>query len=317
MTETGKSNLLFLITVIVFIAGTVLYSFISVRTAPDVYVDLLISEALVAAPAIIFARHEKLTAKSLGNRPLKGWSLLCLIGIAITITPLMSLLNVISSLFSGNAVSGLSEEIIDRPVVLNMIFIALLPALAEEFVFRGVIFHGFRGQGFLKAVLLSGLFFGLMHMNFNQFSYGFAMGIVFAVLVEVTGSLFASITVHFLLNFQTVALLAWYSGYSAEYAAGYASEETQVIALSAAAGTAYTVFTIAVLAVAAAVGTFLAYLLIRQLAKQSGREDYMRWVIGGGESSVLAFRPKEKIADVFFIAAVVLSAAMMVLNQIL
>ena len=50
---------------------------------------------------------------------------------------------------------------------------------------------------------MSGLIFGLMHLNFNQFSYGFVLGVIFAAVVEASGSIYASMAIHFLINFQS------------------------------------------------------------------------------------------------------------------
>ena len=47
-----------------------------------------------------------------------------------------------------------------------------------------------------KESLLSALFFGIAHMNFQQFSYAFFLGIVFGCLLEATDSIFATITAH-------------------------------------------------------------------------------------------------------------------------
>ena len=58
-------------------------------------------------------------------------------------------------------------------------------------------------MAFGKAALMSGLIFGLMHLNFNQFSYGFVLGVIFAAVVEASGSIYASMAIHFLINFQS------------------------------------------------------------------------------------------------------------------
>ena len=47
---------------------------------------------------------------------------------------------------------------------------------------------------------LSALIFGLLHLNFNQMPYAVYLGIVFALMVEATGSIYTSMLMHFLLN---------------------------------------------------------------------------------------------------------------------
>lgn len=310
MTLKKKHSLLFLITVIVYVGGTSLYGFCGLGARMPVYVSLAFSELMVVLASLVFIKNEKITPKELGNRPLAGSSFICLIGIALLITPLMSLLNVLSSVFAGNAASQIIGRLVGKPMLLNLIFLAAIPAAAEELVFRGVLFHGYRGYGLWPAALVSGLFFGLMHLNFNQFSYGFAMGVILAVLVEATGSLLSSVIVHFIINFQTVLLIEWYSGYSDQLTA----VNTQTVSLTASAASTYTVFALLLLAAAALVATALAMLLIRLLAKLNGRQDYMHWVLKGGEKRILEKRINERLIDGFFAAAVLLCIAIMVLN---
>ena len=54
------------------------------------------------------------------------------------------------------------------------------------------------GQRF--AIIISALFFGLMHQNYAQLFYTFVMGMGMAFLVAKTRSIFPSMLFHFLLN---------------------------------------------------------------------------------------------------------------------
>ena len=47
-----------------------------------------------------------------------------------------------------------------------------------------------------------------MHMNFNQFCYAFVPGIALGILLEATGSIFATMTAHFVVNGWSTALMA-------------------------------------------------------------------------------------------------------------
>lgn len=76
----------------------------------------------------------------------------------------------------------------------------ILPALGEELMFRGAIFSGFRTLGASKAVLLSALLFSLFHVNIHQTVYQFVLGVILAIFVLVSGSIVASILLHFLNN---------------------------------------------------------------------------------------------------------------------
>ena len=91
-------------------------------------------------------------------------------------------------------------------LVLTLVM-ALLPAISEEAFFRGTIqniFLDFRCTP-LAAVILSGLFFATMHMEFDNLLAIWCMGIVLGLLYYYTGSLWVSIMAHFFNNFAVVA----------------------------------------------------------------------------------------------------------------
>ena len=67
--------------------------------------------------------------------------------------------------------------------VVGLILYGLISPLAEEVVFRGVIFNRTRRfYGPALAIVISGLFFGAFHGNLVQGVYGGCMGILMAYL---------------------------------------------------------------------------------------------------------------------------------------
>ena len=91
--------------------------------------------------------------------------------------------------------------------VLNIFLLALLPAVCEELVFRGVIFNGLRkNTKDVTAVLLSAFLFALMHGRLEQLVYPFILGIILGVVVLRTKSIVASMIVHFCNNLIVVTL---------------------------------------------------------------------------------------------------------------
>jgi len=82
-----------------------------------------------------------------------------------------------------------------------VIMMAVFPAIVEEFVFRGVVLQGLRKNGAVVAVLVSSLLFSLYHMNAAQTAYQFIMGLVYASVIIITGSLLLTMLLHFINNF--------------------------------------------------------------------------------------------------------------------
>lgn len=94
---------------------------------------------------------------------------------------------------------------------LELLMTAVLPGFCEEFVHRGLLFHGYRDSGF-KVVIVSALLFSLMHQNIRQTGYTFFDGVVLALLCYYTGSIWPGIFVHFFNN--AVSVLWDYGGYA-------------------------------------------------------------------------------------------------------
>lgn len=83
---------------------------------------------------------------------------------------------------------------------------AVMPAIFEELTFRGVIMTCCKRAGIVKAVLLSALYFGIMHMSLYQLFYAIAAGLIFGVMVYYSNSILTSVTAHFIVNGTQVAV---------------------------------------------------------------------------------------------------------------
>jgi hypothetical protein len=92
--------------------------------------------------------------------------------------------------------------------LFNMVMIAILPAIGEEIMFRGLI------QRLLKewlgnihiAIFISALLFSAMHMQFYGFLPRMVLGMVFGYLFLWTGSLWIPIFAHFIQNGMVVVV---------------------------------------------------------------------------------------------------------------
>ena len=91
-------------------------------------------------------------------------------------------------------------------LVLNLILLAVLPAICEELVFRGIIFNGLKQYGNMKAVFLSATLFMLVHSSVEQTVYPFFVGIVLALLMLRTNNIIYPILLHFLNNAIVVVI---------------------------------------------------------------------------------------------------------------
>lgn len=77
---------------------------------------------------------------------------------------------------------------------------AVIPAICEEFIFRGILCHEYETGGVVRAVAFSSVFFAMLHFNpINILTYLFS-GIVLALVLYASRSLFAAMITHLLYN---------------------------------------------------------------------------------------------------------------------
>ena len=111
----------------------------------------------------------------------------------------------------GNILVGLFQQYLNPEVyqetqslisdgksIWSLIFwMGIIAPLAEEIIFRWLVFLRMRdNMRVVTAALLSGLCFGIYHMNLLQGVYATILGALFALLLEWSGKLFTSVLLH-------------------------------------------------------------------------------------------------------------------------
>ncbi len=234
----------------------------------------LISQAIVLLPALVYVAVHKINIIAcMPYRKLRISDGLLSLLIGYTLIPLMLFINSVSGLFSTNYVQGSVQELVAYPFWLQLLIIAVLPACVEEFVFRGLIYHSYRKNGILGAAVLSGLVFGLMHLNINQLSYAAVMGIIFALLVEATGSMYSSMLAHFAANSYSVILMQLVSMTSN---GSELLEQSAQAAESSMSSMPVIIAQLVMLGLVAAGFLGIAYLLFKKIAVRNGRWEYLK-----------------------------------------
>lgn len=105
-----------------------------------------------------------------------------------------------------NAVTGrtpdfaLQELTLSSPLWANLLFCGILAPIMEEVFYRKLIVDRLLHYGELPAVLISGILFGLIHGNFNQFFYAAMIGMLFGYVYIRTGNLLYTVALHVCVN---------------------------------------------------------------------------------------------------------------------
>ncbi|MCI5873101.1 MAG: CPBP family intramembrane metalloprotease [Clostridiales bacterium] len=90
-------------------------------------------------------------------------------------------------------------------VVYELLGSCLVIPIAEELLYRGVVFKRLRVfLGVWPAILLSAIIFGAVHANLVQFLYAGILGVLLAYLLQSTGKLYAPILGHIAANVAAV-----------------------------------------------------------------------------------------------------------------
>ncbi|MBR1865376.1 MAG: CPBP family intramembrane metalloprotease [Lachnospiraceae bacterium] len=193
----------------------------------------------------------------------------------VTAMPMAQWLNLFSQLFTenqaGEAITQVTQNV---PVWLGIAVIGCLPGLVEETLFRGIMLQAFRRRSIWTGILISAVSFGLMHMNFNQIFYAVYLGIVFALMVEATGSIVSTMLLHMLFNGGNTAvlyLLPKYYEWMGQYSEVYTNVES-VSLMENTLDTSQMLLIILGMAPFALGGIVLTVLLLKVIAKRNGRE---------------------------------------------
>lgn len=94
-------------------------------------------------------------------------------------------------------------------LIINLLLMAVLPAISEELTFRGVLMNLFKVKGESVphlAIWCSAILFSAIHLQFYGFVPRMLMGALFGYMLVWTGSLWTPILMHFTNNAMAVIL---------------------------------------------------------------------------------------------------------------
>lgn len=132
--------------------------------------------------------------------PISNANIKMAVAVIISAYPVVVILNRFSMFFVKNQVMEVVPYMMRMGYFPMLFVMAVMPAFNEEFLCRGILYGAYRQRAKTTGIWLSALVFGLFHLNFNQMLYAVYLGIVLALMVEATGSIYTSMLMHFLLN---------------------------------------------------------------------------------------------------------------------
>ena len=182
MKSISKAHFLLVITTAVFMITGIVMSFLPAQIRMDMptWFIMSVGSLTILVPPVIYCAVKRISLpQAIGLKKTRPVNVLMAVLVLICFTT-------------------------NLPVML--LVMAVLPAISEELLFRGILYNTYRKAAPLMGVFLSALFFALLHGNFNQIPYAFFLGLVLALMMEATGSIIIPVIMHFLMNGSNVLI---------------------------------------------------------------------------------------------------------------
>lgn len=91
-------------------------------------------------------------------------------------------------------------------LILLLLSVAVLPALLEEFLVRGILLSATRKFGLCFSLFCSGFFFAFLHNTWLQIPFTFVLGILLAYFTLRFNTIWIAVISHFIFNLNSVIL---------------------------------------------------------------------------------------------------------------
>jgi membrane protease YdiL (CAAX protease family) len=187
-------------------------------TSPTwIAISVLASEAVLATLVWRFLRrhrvflHEVCPLGVPSLRDLSG-SLLCVFGLAPLAGLVAELVRrvVPRDLNAETMVVGLAKGVTAAELVCVVLATAVVPAIVEELLFRGILTRAFLGRSNLRALSVPSAMFAIFHLEPTQVAGTFVLGLGFGLARLYTDSVLTSIFCH--LVYGSYVLIDVYAG---------------------------------------------------------------------------------------------------------
>lgn len=217
-----RTYFIYFIVILLFVGIRILssigaFSFIKIDALKDYTATLLIQVVIMGiVPIMLYKLFTKKSFKQIfkdfGFKKISFKAVLycVLIGILVYIVNIYvaSIFSYILSIFGystgGSSASG-ETNISILGFIVSTIFVAVFPGIFEEITHRGMLMRGVANTlGYKKAIVISSIMFGLMHLNVSQCFYATFIGLIIGFVASSSGSIFPAMILHFMNNFMNV-----------------------------------------------------------------------------------------------------------------
>ena len=220
MKKTDKKVLFAPLTVVAMLLLLLLFDIFNITdadSAPEILLRIIAVQVLVFVMTALFYAFA-MKVRFVKNTALRPFApsrialIITLLGVMVTGSFLISVASnlILGSEGSTSATTELYGAIsAEGGALLTVLAVCVIPALCEEFAFRGVLLSQLRHCRAFPACLVCALLFATVHFDLHNFVSNVFCGLVLGWLVMVTRSLIASMVLHALYNVTVLFALPY------------------------------------------------------------------------------------------------------------
>lgn len=256
----------------------------------ELIIDLLYYLPFIALPAFLLAKRRPGLYEAYRPGPISALGVLMIVALAVLgvffindITLLWSI--PFEALGLNTLTGGIPVATNTQELLMSVLTIAVIPAVCEELLFRGVILSSMEAHGTKRAMRLSALLFMLIHASVVGAPGELIVGVIMASVVFWYDSIYAGIIYHTVHN--TVVVLLSYAQSSMAVATDAA--ETELSVLEAIGGLSGVVsLLLSVVIAGALIRSLLSMIRLRGQLRGIVVEERKKQPLGRGEKCILA-----------------------------
>lgn len=165
----------------------------------------------IALPSYLYVRRRPALRATIRTRRLSPGACVSIVVSALVAVPLVLVLTSLWATLLGAWGIPAQESPVPLPqswpqMLAAAVVIGCIPALCEEWLFRGVVMHALEQAGTRQAVVLSALLFALMHGQITGLPAHLLLGFLLGILLVGHDSLWAPMIFHGVYNGATMLL---------------------------------------------------------------------------------------------------------------
>ncbi|MDE6441408.1 MAG: CPBP family intramembrane metalloprotease [Clostridia bacterium] len=238
-----------IIYLVLSVITVLILKFVNLPETVEFYIQTIISPIAITLTALVIVRCRKVGLRTVcpaKTRP-KYFLLAAALAFGLLFVGTLAnayVLKVLESFGYDSSSASYMPDMSGAAIIPAIIFIAIIPAVFEEFLVRGIMLNcAEQSMGSVRAVLVTGFCFALLHGSAAQTVHQFFLGCALALLANRSHSILPGMFVHFLNNLFVIIISVVAGEADASVMEGLTENELSIIGL------------VILLAIAAAIGS--------------------------------------------------------------